>query len=66
MPWIDAWTWDKGTPRERADTVRGHLAPCRGDHESLKTLFNLTDNGLKEILAGSDWKPEHRASQISG
>ena len=57
---LKAWTWKTGTPRERADTVRGHVSACLNNHGKLRELFNLTEAGLCEILSGSDWRPEHR------
>lgn len=54
-----AWTWQTGTPRERAETVRRHAFDGRPIPEAnLLTLFNLTEIGLRRILAGGDWRPE--------
>jgi hypothetical protein len=60
MGW--GWTWDKGTPYERAEMVRGHsrvhsLSPCH-----LRQLFDLTEAGLNKILSGDDWCLEYEES----
>lgn len=60
-----AWSWETGTPRERADTVRRHAFSGRTIPESnLLTLFNLTDVGLRRIMAGEDWRPEFDADAV--
>ena len=55
------WTWKDATPRERGEWVRRSFWHCLGNLEKLCELFNLTSAGAKEILSGSDWKPEHEA-----
>ena len=54
-----AWTWESGTPKERGEMVRSTLPHVRHDMEKLCELFCLTGTGAREIVAGSDWKPEH-------
>lgn len=54
-----AWTWANGSPRERAAFVRQHSGSRRP--LNLCTLFNLTEDGLAEIIRGHDWKPEYEA-----
>ena len=58
---MTGWTWKTGAPRERAQTVRGHVSACLGNREKLKELFNLTEHGLSSILGGYDWRPEYSA-----
>lgn len=53
------WTWENGTPKERADMVRSHLNHCHGSAVELRKLFHLTEHGAQRILAGDDWKPEY-------
>lgn len=55
-----AWSWETGTPAERAHTVRRHAFDGRPIPEAnLLTLFNLTEVGLRRILAGDIWRPEY-------
>jgi hypothetical protein len=55
-----AWSWKNGTPHERADTVRRHASSSRPIPEhNLRSLFNLTEDGLRQILAGDDWRPAY-------
>ena len=56
------WTWENGTPRERAEMVRSTLRRCLGNREAMLDLFNLSETGLRRILAGEDWKPEYEKS----
>lgn len=53
------WAWKPGTPTERANLVRNHAKIPELRYAELCRLFNLTSEGLWEILKGSDWKPEH-------
>lgn len=48
------FTWATGTPRERAEMVRGH-AHSGLSADKLCDLFHLTPAGLVEILSGADW-----------
>ena len=64
-----SWSWETGTPRERAEMVRKHASPSARapsyhdarqlSDDDLCRLFNLTPAGLQAILAGADWRPEH-------
>lgn len=56
-----AWTWELGTPRERADTIRAH-SQSRLSVEQLCELFYLTPDGARAILRGDNWKPEYASS----
>lgn len=56
---MNHWQWETGTPKERADTVRAHLAACHGDYEVLAKLFFLTGDGVRQILSGDIWRPEY-------
>lgn len=48
------WSWEIGSPRERADMVRSHLGiGLTEDH--LCDLFNLTPEGLLAIKRGLNW-----------
>lgn len=62
---MSEWTWETGTPRERADTVRSHLNACLGNRDELCKLFKLTEAGLSAILGGYDWRPEYEADALS-
>lgn len=53
------WTWAGATPQERGEWVRLHWGHCRRDEEALAKLFNLTAQGVRNILHGDDWKPEY-------
>jgi hypothetical protein len=57
MALIDqAFRWEAASPSERGKMVRQHRYERK---LNLKELFCLTDEGLEEILAGRDWKPEY-------
>lgn len=57
-----AWTWATGTPRERAEMVRGTMKHIHFSNEKAKELFNLSDGGLAKILDGGDWRPEYEVA----
>lgn len=59
-----AWTWEAGTPRERADLIRAHLRGVRPlSNAAACDLFNLTDDGLESVLRGADWQPRFTRSK---
>lgn len=55
------FSWETGSPAERARTVRAHVAPCFGNGQILCDLFHLSERGLACILAGYKWRPEFDA-----
>lgn len=57
-----SWSWETGTPRERAKIVRQHQDP-KLSRDDLCRLFRLTRAGLSEILSGKDWRPEYSYEQ---
>lgn len=59
IPVIRPWSWDTATPLERAQAVRAHYKIHNLTGEQLCSLFNLTLNGLIEIIRGHDWRPEY-------
>ena len=54
-----AWNWNTGTPHDRAEMVRRHANGSQVSRQNLLTLFQLTENGLDQILQGTDWCPEY-------
>lgn len=58
-PISQPWAWATGNPPERADMVRQHYRIPGLTAENLCDLFNLTINGLVEIIRGHDWRPEY-------
>lgn len=56
------WTWEGGSPMERADVVRAHYKNRDLTGEDLCRTFNLTCNGLIEIIRGKNWSPEYQRS----
>jgi hypothetical protein len=59
------WSWEKGTPKERADTVRAHWHACLANKENLAELFNLTPAGVDQIMHGDVWRPEYRQNRVN-
>lgn len=55
------FAWETGTPKERADCVRGHVRACFNNGALLCELFHLSEAGLICILAGYKWWPEFDA-----
>lgn len=54
-----SWSWENGTPRERANIVRSHAHGTRPlSNAALRDLFCLTPEGLLAILRGLDWCDE--------
>ena len=51
------WTWEHGSPAERAWMVRSHRN-C-ATPEALCDLFQLTPRGLRAIFDGDDWRPQY-------
>lgn len=64
---MDSWSWNTGTPRERAMMVRDHhiRGTCLGNKQILGDLFNLTEDGVEKILNGADWHPDHERPSIN-
>lgn len=56
------WAWASGNPQERANMVRQHYKIPGLTAENLCDLFNLTTNGLVEIIRGHDWRSEYERS----
>lgn len=50
------WTWESGSPNERAAFIRCHRDLTDDD---LRKLFCLTERGLLRIMGGDDWMPEY-------
>lgn len=61
MAWI--WSWATANNRERGEWVRVHSGVCKRafgagkelDGEMLCALFDLTQDELERVLAGSDY-----------
>ena len=61
------WSWATGTPRERADMVRGHAFGCHPlPEDQLYDLFLLTNEGLARIKAGDGRRPEYALTGKGG
>ena len=62
---MNEWTWEKATPRERADFIRSHLTGSRPSTEQqICELFGLTPMGFEQIVyRREDWKPEYERAQ---
>ena len=54
------WTWETGTPMERADAIRMHMQGSRPlSFAQTAEMFNLTDAGLQAILKGQPWRAQY-------
>lgn len=60
----EAWTWVKATPRERAEFVRQHRHDSSFTQDKLCELFDLTHDGLRQIMNGADWRPDYKRAPI--
>ena len=54
------WTWERATPKERADWVRRHLWWFGLPDYEVKKLFRLTIAGMRLIEAGASWTPAYQ------
>lgn len=63
VPVTPAWSWNDGTPAERAATVRSHLRTL--DHHAIQSLFKLSRNGVEKIAAGDIWRPEYETLSVT-
>ena len=52
-----SWTWETGTPRERAEMIRRH---GNLKDETVCDLFDLSVEGLLAIRRGADWCEQYR------
>lgn len=63
---MSGWTWENGTPRERAEMVRVHAGVYRPKPFSrahLLEMFLLTEEGLDAIVKGDIWRPEYQRNE---
>lgn len=61
-PVRNPWTWETGTPKERADLVRSTSDITGISTDDICDLFDLSYKGLADILRGRDWQREHSRS----
>ncbi len=63
---IRQWSWETGTPFERAEMVRRHLNSPGLHWDSVRELFNLTDEGIRMIARGENWCEEYVSLRRQG
>lgn len=60
IPVQPAWTWENGTPQERAEAIRSHQRSLNPD--AIRQLFHLTVEGEDMIRRGDIWRSEYETT----